>query len=43
MEDCSPLSQKIAASLTHFKAKSQKLDQVSAHCRQDHFTAVNLD
>lgn len=45
MEDSSKLSlkQKINVTLSNMKLKSEKLDQVSAHCRQDHITCNHLD
>ncbi len=40
MEDYSnlPLKQRIGATLSHLKLNSEKIDQVTAHCRQDHIT-----
>lgn len=37
------LKQRISVTLSSLKLKSEKLDQVSAHCRQDHITSNHMD
>jgi hypothetical protein len=45
MEDSLNLNliKKISNSLSHLKLNSDKLDQVAAHCRQDHISSNHLD
>lgn len=43
MEDSSSFNRDLRTTLSHLKFKSENLDQVSAHCRQDHLTPHNLE